>query len=93
MTLPKLNGDNKFWQFNVGHLLTLASMVVAAIVVFINYDRRVGHLEYEYDDHEKRIKVSEQAFIELRPKLESTATNLQFLTDYIRDQAAKKHSP
>ncbi len=86
MTIPKLNGDNKFWQFNVGHLLTLIGMIVAGIGVFLNYDRRVGKLEYQREEDDKRIHTVEQSVIDLRPKLESTATNLEFLTNYIRSK-------
>lgn len=90
MTLPRLNGESRFWQFNLGHLLTLIALVGAAIAAFVNYDRRVSHLEFTSDEVDKRIHAVEQAVIDQRPVMEKTAVNLEFLTNYVRSQAGKK---
>ena len=90
MTLPKLNGDSKFWQFNLGHLLTIIGLVVAGLAAVISNDRRMSHLEINAEYGEKRLVVVETVLEKQGPVLQSTATNLDFLTKYIREEAGKK---
>lgn len=89
-----------FWHVNVGHLLTILTMLCGALAFFMAYDHQIrdntsGLLAYIQTQNasnlivNQRIAALEEARMRYDPKLERIDEKLSWITEWIKEQKIK----